>query len=628
MSLKAAISSDRGLWLILIVLLGIVYGLMYNPYWAPGGGDDAAYMALARNLLNGDGYTFNGEPEGIIPPGWPLVLAAAMWISPTFALLNLLSIVFLLGMAATWYRIARRFAEPPAAFVIALLSTTLLAVHWSASHVHTEALFSLLLAVSLLLAFQISEGHGSAWRVVVLGIAGGVLVSVRLAGLLAAPMLLGVVLSGQWRPARNRAWLAAGLLAATMAGMFAFLRYAPWQDLFPVQPKIGRATVSGPAGAQDGYAGHGTVQAGHESLGADGQSVGAGHETMGNGGQSAGAPPAAGPVNKSLHQPPMLRLSARSVGSLLGSGEWFAKLFWPLGNVGQTAGAARAVATAVGTILIVPLLAILIAGTRRGQWLWCGMMLYCLYFILTWGVANERYLAPIAVLLVLGMYRGTQILAADLGLDLRRGLGRAVILLFLAGVFGYNLSTLAVNIWAARGSDFYGRYHAGAYKDLLAAGAWLNEHGVADDEIAVNTAASNVGAEWQSHPFGLRAMYLLTGRRIRLIPAEVCSTQPTDESIRWLQDRKIRYYLCRLPTSPWRIWHFRIPWIQERVTGRPAVANPDWVLFHINKDRAESVDVSACYAPLRTVPGVLGGGDERAASLARLSRAQQAAVQR
>ncbi len=599
MSLRASIRSDRGLWLVLMLLLGIAYALMYNPYWAPGGGDDAAYLALARSLLNGNGYRFNGELEGVIPPGWPLVLAVAMWISPTFALLNVISILCLLGMAATWYRVARRFVEPPAAFIIVLMSATLLAVHWSASHEHTEPLFSLLLGISLLLAFQIREGKGGVWRVVALVLAGAVLISVRLAGLLAAPMVLGVVLSGQWRPAPNRAWLAAGLLAAGMAGTFAFLRYAPWRSLFPERRPAVQAANGTP---------------------------------VGNGGVSSvsreAVTSAAGPVEKSFRPPAMFRFSQRSVGWLLGSGEWFAKLFWPLGNVGQTAGVARLVATAVGTVLVVPLLAVLVAGMRRGEWLWCGMMLYLLYFIITWGVANERYLAPIAVLLVLGMYLGAQVLARGLGLDLRHGLGHAAILLFLAGVFSYNLATLAINIWVARCGDFYGRYHAGAYKDLLAAGAWLNAQGVADDEIAVNSAASNIGAEWQGHPFGLRAMHLMTGRRVCMIPAEICTTEPTEELIRWSQRRKIRYYLCRLPTSPWRIWHFRVPWIQERVTGRPVACNPDWVLFQIDGDRAEPVDITAWYAPMRAVPGVIGKGDGPVAPRVRLPGVQEAAVQR
>ena len=400
MSWKTVVRSDWGLCLGLVLLLGTIYGLLSNPYWSPAGGDDAAYVAIARSLFNGEGFRFNGYPELVIAPGWPIVLALAMKISPTFAMLNLLATLFLLATVFTWYWIVRRFASPRASFVIVLLCSTLLAVHWWASHLYTEPLFSLLLGVVLLLAFQIREGRGSpAWRIALLGLLAAALVAVRLAGLLMVPMLAGIVLSGQWRPAANRGWLAALVVVTAMAGMFVYLRCSNWRDALPGQLAATRATGTDPVG----------TDAGDASVAPDGRPL----------------PPAA----NDMLQPPMVRLSSRSTGRLACSGEWFAKLLWPVGNSGRGMGPVRLLSVAIGTLLMVPLGAMLVDGSRRREWIWIGLGIYCLYFIATWLTANERYFVPIAMLLVVGMYRGADVLTAGdaAGHAARPGAGPAAV---------------------------------------------------------------------------------------------------------------------------------------------------------------------------------------------------------
>src|SRR4051794_3235314 len=70
-------------WAILVVGIAALYFLMFNPYWVPGG-DSELYIAVARSLATGKGYSFNGHFVSICPPGWPLLLAGLMKISPTF----------------------------------------------------------------------------------------------------------------------------------------------------------------------------------------------------------------------------------------------------------------------------------------------------------------------------------------------------------------------------------------------------------------------------------------------------------------------------------------------------------------------------------------------------------------
>ena len=53
----------------------------------------------------------------------------------------------------------------------------------------------------------------------------------------------------------------------------------------------------------------------------------------------------------------------------------------------------------------------------------------------------------------------------------------------------------------------------------------------------------------------------------------------------------MRYYLYYPPVSPWRVWHFRMPWLQRMVTGETAIPNnPHWVLYALEDGRAVKVD--------------------------------------
>src|SRR5438105_12045866 len=58
-------------------VVALLYLLLYNPLWVPGG-DSELYLAVARNLALHRGYLFNGQFVSISPPGWPFLLAGAM----------------------------------------------------------------------------------------------------------------------------------------------------------------------------------------------------------------------------------------------------------------------------------------------------------------------------------------------------------------------------------------------------------------------------------------------------------------------------------------------------------------------------------------------------------------------
>src|SRR5438045_8392196 len=95
-------------WAMLVVGIAALYLLMFNPYWVPGG-DSELYIAVARSLAQGKGYVFNGHFVSISPPGWPLVLAAAMKISPTFGFFKVITIAFMSFALGMWYWLLMRF---------------------------------------------------------------------------------------------------------------------------------------------------------------------------------------------------------------------------------------------------------------------------------------------------------------------------------------------------------------------------------------------------------------------------------------------------------------------------------------------------------------------------------------
>lgn len=144
----------------LALVLLVVYGLFQNGQWVPGGGDDAYYLAIARNMATGEGYFWKQMPVLAIPPGWPAVLAFLMQVSTSFAFLNLVLMSMCVGAACVWYFILRRFTSPLGAWLVILLAGTLFEWHRFSFTFYSESLFFLLFAVALLLAMQISEGRG------------------------------------------------------------------------------------------------------------------------------------------------------------------------------------------------------------------------------------------------------------------------------------------------------------------------------------------------------------------------------------------------------------------------------------------------------------------------------------
>lgn len=202
--------------------------------------DDAVYAVLARSLVGDRGFglinTPGEEPAASpFPFGYPLALAPLAALAP--GSLNLLKLPSLLATFANgallfwgwpWFsRRSRGWGVAVAALYV--LSPTIV------SHsvlVMSEAFFTTLCLLAMLLAEQIARGRPVLWRALLLGAVCMGAVFTRSVGVVLAPALALYLL---WRM-RRAAWRSIGLAAAAgviLTSSLLLLAPVSWSDLLP-----------------------------------------------------------------------------------------------------------------------------------------------------------------------------------------------------------------------------------------------------------------------------------------------------------------------------------------------------------------------------------------------------------
>jgi dolichyl-phosphate-mannose-protein mannosyltransferase len=118
-----------------LVMRILIVALPGNELRAPwsGGGDSPVYATLARNVLEGRGYSYAGLPTAFRAPGYPLFLAGMMVLFGAHYVAAVRWLQFGVGLATVWLcaRVsARLFGESAwrPALAIALVSPTLVFV--------------------------------------------------------------------------------------------------------------------------------------------------------------------------------------------------------------------------------------------------------------------------------------------------------------------------------------------------------------------------------------------------------------------------------------------------------------------------------------------------------------------
>lgn len=552
----AATMSDRVAFPVCIAGLLFIFLLLFNPYWVPGG-DSEVYTAIARSLALGQGYKFNGHPVAMLPPGWPRFLAAVMWISPTFTVLKLATMSCMLGSLAISYWICRRFASPGLSMLAILLTGILSHVYSLTFWLHSDALFCLVSSAAVLVAMQISEGKTSAVRAIGLIVLCAGSVYVRWAGLLTWLIVAVVLLEGEIKPRWNDRWFRAVSTGVITVLVFLLIRALLW---VPPQEEA-KARAFGGASEEVSQT-----------------------EFVANTDATVA-------TTYSLFNP-----SNRGVdglmGRALGWGRWFSFLLWQPLRMAQSSGAISALALISGSIVLIPLLVQAIGAARSRQWIWGGMLVYSFALAMNWPHPNARYLVPIAPLIILAVFLGMRTIRSWMS---RPQFARACTVLtgyFVATVVLCNGALWGVEVWAARSSEFYDTYEAGMTRDLISAARWLNAAGVKDGEVSISWRYVNMNRPRYS-PTGLRYLNLLTNSSIVRVPdSYIRAGDPRRRKVmlNWGAAVGVRYVLYQPDVSPWRIFHFRVPWLQEMMTGEPAVdSGAGWRLYVIPSTRLDGV---------------------------------------
>lgn len=585
---QTAKSRPTGWLLALAVLpLAAVYFAMLNPYWVPSG-DGEVYTAIARSVVRGEGLMFNGSPAAISPPGWPVVLAGVMFISPTFAALKIFTTLCMLGSLAITFFILRRFIDDRTSAVVVLLTGTLSTLYPLTYWMHAEAFFCLLASAAILLAFRVSENRGGVGSVAALLVLLAAMCVTRWPGVLHVALLVPILLRGVPRSWTLRRVITALLVVLVGAG--SFLSTHRFLSLTPEQKSAARAA---------GGASEEEVDAGQRS-------------------PTAAKPPPGPPLpetdDSSTPSIPVPVASAERsamqeyVHRALDAGTWFSYLLWQPSRFAATIRAADVFMLLVGWFVIGLLAVTAATAVLQRQWFWIGLAAYTGGLCLLWPNPNARYYVPIAPFILVGLFVALNVLArtsanAPRWPKVAAGLRVALIASLLLG----NLPLLGYDIFVFRsGSKFYDRFEAGSNRSLIEACHYIR---TLPDVTRVGVSEKYVNLNRVRYSkYGVRATHLLTDRIVIGAPRTNSMTRrPNRDVLRWAGENQIGVYLYQPPVIPWRVWHFRLPEsIQARLVKEPI--EPDgqgWELYQYNPDGMIRVSPPALDQPWPTrVPGL------------------------
>jgi hypothetical protein len=207
-------------FVLLAALVVFSFCLIVNDSWNATP-DSALYLALGESLARGDGYVFNDEPHTFVPPGFPLILAAAAKIcgDKFFCYRASMAIMGLLSAAAASLLIMR-LCGPGCAFLVGGVFAVSYTLLRNSTLILADVPFTLftLIALNGLVSAARSE-HGMVWTLTA-GALFGLLPLIRINGLGAAPAAAFFLLCA-WK---DETWPKKLLHVL----MFALLAYAPW----------------------------------------------------------------------------------------------------------------------------------------------------------------------------------------------------------------------------------------------------------------------------------------------------------------------------------------------------------------------------------------------------------------
>jgi hypothetical protein len=554
--------SDRTVFAFTMLIVLGLFLLLQNPYWVPAG-DSELYTAVARSLARGQGYQFNGQPVAMIPPGWAVLMAGVMKITPYFLPLKLLAMVCMAGSLACGYWIIRRFAPPKQAALAIILTALLSHVYQATYWLISEGSFCLAVSAGVLLAMQISEGKKSWWRPVTVIALCFAAIMIRWAGLFSVLLVVAALLDKQWKPKFNVQWVTAGLAVLVTLITFIGLR----QALKPTAEQLAMAKDTMTGSAEDT-------------------------------GVMLEEPPVTGTASQSAKAYRLIQQGSFT-DRFTNWGRWYSWLFWQPFRAAGSSKILGTFATLTGWVVLGLLTITTAVAAAQKRWLWIAVSVYCGALALGWTNVNARYYVPVAFLLMIGVMLAADQLMMWLRNHPARKWVRGGLVAFIASVALCNGLLYAVEVRVARSSRFAQEYETGLNMTLISAGEYLMSLPDArkNGQVAVSGRYTNLNRSRPS-PFSLRVMALLTDRviatpRYKITDVSPVSNVKNGKLVRnWMRLTGVKWYLYQPPISPWRVWHFRLGWYEKWQTG--ATAEKDearWRLYRVDPDDDRLVEV-------------------------------------
>lgn len=322
-----------------------LYLLLLNPYWVRHG-DSEVMIGIARSLSRGQGFKVNGQPIGVVPPGWPMLLAATLRITTQLMALKWLSIGSLVGFCVLSYDALTHVLPRRAALVCVTLTALLQPVYFLSTVFFSDSLFSLLAMAWLCVALRIGTTRHFVPMLIALLLLGAATIAVRWAG--AAWFLLvaaAIFHRAEIRMGETRRWLVTILCAVVTLASFFIVRRCMYVDPNTLDPRYALFM-------------QGTYN---------------------------------------LFNLKNLPMQAAQFGL------WLSGLFWSPSLWNRVV---KVPAEIVGTLLFVVIVIGSWRAKDRGVWAIGGAMLYTLFLAIDWPNPMSRYLIPASPLLMAGVYEG------------------------------------------------------------------------------------------------------------------------------------------------------------------------------------------------------------------------------
>ena len=471
------------------------YLLMVNGRWhfSP---DSAVYLSLGRSLMQGEGYVFNGVPHFKYPPGAPLLLAAAMRISTSFAWLNLVNCAVMLAGLAFLYLALRHMVGRPTAALLVLLTGTLFWVHEYAMTLKSEPPFFFLSMLAVLLLMKITQSPPGRRRALLLGALCATWALAFLCRIPAPfwlpPFAATLLLTNRRTFALRHRLTAAAVLCAV--GVAALVVYLAWRG--------------------------GSVEAG-------------------------------------LAERAHYRMSFESWRITSRGGvwppRWILRVLFPFWE--QVAAPRAPVLLDHGVNWLFTLIVLLGVwqAARRGQVFLASSVLYLVPFMIL-GRGNRaalgRYASAAAPFIVALFLYGLGAAGDWLQRKFPRMPGRrGIVALGIVGILLPHSVLLVGDIWVQRSSQYYSHYRAGAYSELFGIWRRLNERGIAEP-IGTSGPAARSGTVCMT-----QCRVVPLPRRFGPHSPDFETTMAD-----FAREHGLRYLITLDDSQPWPFWHLPQHW--------------------------------------------------------------------